>query len=119
MNKETKKERFERIAEARKTKILDTVRLLENCSNKSNYDYSPDEVESIFEELSTALENAKAKFASDSKQKRINMFRRSFEAEYTWLEGFMRNVRRYGNTRRSYGVCRQYACAYHFNGFGR
>ncbi len=97
MNKETKKERFERIAEARKTKILDTVRLLENCSNKSNYDYSSDEIELIFDELTTALENAKAKFASDSKQKRINMFRRSFEAEYTWLEGFMRNVRRYGN----------------------
>ena len=97
MNKETKKERFERIAEARKEKILDTVRLLENCSNKSNYDYSSDEIEMIFDELTTALENAKAKFTSDSKQKRMNAFKRAFEAEYTWLEGFMRNVRRYGN----------------------
>lgn len=97
MNKETKKERFERIAEARKEKILDTVRLLENCSNKSNYDYSQDEINEIFDELSTAIENAKAKFTSDTKQKRIDMFRRSFETEYTWIEGFMRNVRRYGN----------------------
>ena len=97
MNKETKKERFDRIAEARKEKILDTVRLLENCSNKSNYDFSPEQIETIFDELKVALENAKSKFISDTKQKRTEMFRRSFEAEYTWIEGFMRNVRRYGN----------------------
>ena len=47
MNKETKKERFARIADARRTKILDTIRLLENCSNKSNYDYSPDEINAL------------------------------------------------------------------------
>lgn len=97
MATETKKERFSRIADARKTKILDTIRLLENCSNKSNYDYAEDEVNEIFNELSSALENAKAKFATDSRQKRIDMFRHSFEAEYTWIEGFMRNVRRFAN----------------------
>ena len=97
MNKETKKERFSRIADARRTKILDTIRLLENCSNKSNYDYSPNEINDIFDEISSALENAREKFASDSRQKRIDMFRHSFEAEYTWIEGFMRNVRRYAN----------------------
>ena len=81
MNKETKKERFARIADARRTKILDTIRLLENCSNKSNYDYSPDEVDVIFDEISSALQNAREKFASDSRQNRIDMFRHSFEAE--------------------------------------
>ena len=40
MQKETKKERFDRISEARKIKILDGIRLLENCSNKSNYEYT-------------------------------------------------------------------------------
>ena len=43
MQKETKKERFDRISEARKIKILDGIRLLENCSNKSNYEYTNDE----------------------------------------------------------------------------
>ena len=97
MNKESKKERFDRISNARKDKILDTVRLLENCSNKSNYEYSEEEINNIFDELTNALENAKAKFSTDSKSKRIGMFKKSFEAEYTWLSGFMRNVQRFCN----------------------
>lgn len=97
MGKETKKERFNRISEARKSKILDTVRLLENCSNTSNYEYTQQEINSIFAEITKAIENAKSKFSKDSKQQRIDMFRRSFESGFTWLEGFMRNVRRYGN----------------------
>ena len=75
MNKESKKERFDRISNARKDKILDTVRLLENCSNISNYEYSEEEINNIFDELTNALENAKAKFSTDSKSKRIGMFK--------------------------------------------
>ena len=97
MATETKKERFSRIANSRKSKIIDTIRLLENCSNKSNYDYSSEDIEALFDEITETLENARAKFTADSKQKRINMFKKSFEAEYTWLEGFMRNVRRFSN----------------------
>lgn len=97
MEKETKKQRFERISKARKDKILDTLRLMENCSNKSNYEYSQEEIKEIFDELSKAVETARSKFAENSTQKRINMFKNSFEAEYTWLNGFMRNVRRFGN----------------------
>ncbi len=97
MEKETKKQRFERISKARKEKILDTLRLMENCSNKSNYEYTQDEITELFDELANAVENARAKFASNSTQKRINMFKNSFEAEYTWHNGFMRNVRRFGN----------------------
>lgn len=94
---ETKKERFERISLARKAKILDTIRLLENCANKSNYDYDSDDAMVIFSELEDAIKEAKAKFASSTKEKRIDMFRRSFEEEYTWLAGFMRNVSRFSN----------------------
>ncbi len=97
MQKETKKQRFDRISTARKTKILDVIRLLENCANRSNYEYSRDEIEDIFSTLETALHAAKAKFTSDTKQQRIDMFRKEFESEYTWLNGFMRNVERFGN----------------------
>lgn len=97
MSNETKKERFERISNARKEKILDTLRLLENCANKSNYDYCDDDASTIFSEIEEALEAAKSKFSSNTKQKRINMFKRAFENEYTWLNGFMRNVRRFAN----------------------
>ncbi len=55
MQKETKKERFDRISEARKLKILDGIRLLENCSNKSNYEYTNDEIENIFANIEKSL----------------------------------------------------------------
>lgn len=97
MQKETKRQRFDRIAASRKEKILDDIRLLENCSNRSNYEYSSDDIDALFAAVETALHNAKAKFTSDTKQKRIDIFRHSFEHEYTWLNGFMRNVDRFGH----------------------
>lgn len=102
MQKESKKQRFDRISAARKTKILDVIRLLENCANKSNYEYTRDEIENLFSSLETALHSAKAKFTSDTKQQRIDMFRNEFESEYTWLNGFMRNVERFGNREAMY-----------------
>lgn len=97
MEKETKKQRFDRIATARRDKMLDSLRLLENCANKSNYEYSADDIDAIFEPLENAIRSVKERFTGESKQRRINMFRKSFEEEYTWLSGFMRNVDRFGN----------------------
>lgn len=97
MQKETKSQRFSRISAARTEKILDIIRLLENCSNKSNYEYSADEVEAMFNTLENALQTAKSKFTMDTKQKRIDMFKHSFESEYTWINGFLRNVDRFSN----------------------
>lgn len=95
MKNETKKEKFDRITNSRKDKILDLIRLLENCSNKSNYDYTADDIEKLFYPIETALQAAKAKFTSDMQQAHIDMFKASFESEYTWLNGFMRNVDRF------------------------
>ena len=95
MTKETKKERFQRIAYARQEKVLEAVRLLENCSNKNNYDYDKDEVEKIFASVEDALASAKARFVQDSKEQNIRAFIRDFQTEYTWLAGFMRNVERF------------------------
>ena len=44
---ETKRERFVRLAEARTNKIIDMLRLLGNCSSKSNYEYSDEDVKKI------------------------------------------------------------------------
>ena len=49
---ETKRERFVRIVEARTNKIISMMRLLGNCANKANYDYTEADVQKIF----TALE---------------------------------------------------------------
>ncbi len=97
MATETKRERFERISEARREKVLDAVRLLENCSNKSNYDYKPDEIESIFADIEEALAEAKSKFTGSEKQLGIKTFIKGFQEEYTWLAGFMRNVDRFAD----------------------
>lgn len=100
--RESKKERFDRISTARKNKILDIIRLLENCANKSNYEYQKDDIDEIFSSIETALHAAKAKFTSDTKQQRIDMFKSAFESEYTWLNGFMRNVERFSHCEAMY-----------------
>lgn len=67
--RETKRERFIRLAEARTNKILDMLKLLGNCSNKSNYDYSEDDVKKIFAAIDKETKNAKAKFNGSDTQK--------------------------------------------------
>lgn len=61
-NTETRSERFVRIAEARTNKIIDMIQLLGNCANKSNYEYSKDDVKQIFGAIEAELRAAKAKF---------------------------------------------------------
>ena len=46
--RETKREKFVRLAEARTNKIIDMLQLLGNCSNSSAYDYSQEDVDKIF-----------------------------------------------------------------------
>ena len=45
---ETRRQRFKRIAGARTNKILDMLKLLGNCSNTGNYEYSENDVKKIF-----------------------------------------------------------------------
>lgn len=61
---ETKRERFVRIAENRTNKIIDMLRLLGNCANKSNYDYSEEDINKIFSTLEKELKVAKMKYLS-------------------------------------------------------
>ena len=63
---ETKNEKFVRIAEARTNKIINMIRLLGNCDNKTTYDYSKDDVRKIFTAIDNELKAAKAKFDSSS-----------------------------------------------------
>lgn len=71
---ETKRERFVRLAEARTNKILDMLKLLGNCSSKSNYEYSDEDVKKIFAAIERETKNAKAKFYGSDPQKE-NRFR--------------------------------------------
>jgi len=66
--KETKHERFKRIAAKRTNDILEKIRILGNCSNKSSYEYGEDEVNKIFSEIDKRLKLTKAKFSSRKKE---------------------------------------------------
>lgn len=59
---ETKRDRFVRIAEARTNKIIDMIQLLGNCSNTSVYDYTPADIDKIFNAIEFDLKEAKKKF---------------------------------------------------------
>ncbi len=61
---ETKRERFVRIVENRTNKIIDMLRLLGNCANKSNYDYTDADVKKIFETLDKEIKAAKLKYTT-------------------------------------------------------
>ncbi len=60
--RETKREKFVRLAEARTNKIIDMLQLLGNCSNSSAYDYSQEDVDKIFSAIESEVKEAKKKF---------------------------------------------------------
>ncbi len=60
---ETKREKFVRLAETRTNKIIDMIRLLGNCANKSNYEYSEADVQKIFNAIDKELKTTKLKFS--------------------------------------------------------
>ncbi|MBE6100931.1 MAG: hypothetical protein E7200_02335 [Selenomonas ruminantium] len=66
---ESKRERFVRLAEARTNKILDMMKLLGNCSSKSNYEYTEEDVKKIFGAIERELKNTRAKFNGSDIQK--------------------------------------------------
>lgn len=72
--KETKRDCFVRLAEARTNKILDMLRLLGNCSSKSNYEYSEEDVKKIFTAIEKEVKNVKNKFLGiESKEEKFKL----------------------------------------------
>lgn len=62
VNMVTKRERFEKVAVARVNKIIKDLRLLGNCSNKNNYEYSEKDVKKIFSAIDLEVKKMKAKY---------------------------------------------------------
>ena len=65
--KETRRDRFKRIAKRRTNDILDNLRILGNCSNRLNYDYSDEEIEEIFRAIEDAVCKTKQMFKTKEK----------------------------------------------------
>lgn len=60
--KETKREKFVRLAENRTNKILATLVLLGNCSNTGVYEYTQKDVDRIFNAIQLQLNDTKKRF---------------------------------------------------------
>lgn len=65
MPKTEKRLRFEKVASSRVQRILDTLLLLKNCSNKNNYEYTEADVEQMFSEISKTLRDARAAYVGE------------------------------------------------------
>ena len=59
---QNKRERFKKLAVYRTNEILKRIKVLSNCSNRSAYEYTEDEINKIFSEIERSLKAAKAKF---------------------------------------------------------
>jgi len=71
---ESKHDKFVRVAENRTNKIINMIRLLGNCSNKSTYEYSETEVKNIFNAIEAELKMAKSRFqVADSKESKFTL----------------------------------------------
>ncbi|PIQ95183.1 MAG: hypothetical protein COY75_10740 [Nitrospirae bacterium CG_4_10_14_0_8_um_filter_41_23] len=67
--KETRHERFKRVASKRTNEILEKIRILGNCSNKSSYEYTEEEVNKIFSEIDKQLKLTKSKFLAGKRER--------------------------------------------------
>lgn len=71
--RENKRDRFIRLAEARTNKIIDMLRLLGNCSSTSNYEYTEEDVRKIFAAIEKEMKIAKSRF-TDQEERREERF---------------------------------------------
>lgn len=69
MKQESRHDRFKRIAAKRTNDILEKIRILGNCSNKSSYEYTEDEINKIFSELDKQLKLTKGKFLAGKRER--------------------------------------------------
>lgn len=65
---ESKRDKFVRLAEARTNRIIDQLRLLSNCSNRHNYDYTDEDVRKIFSAIEKEVKNARGRFSGQDEE---------------------------------------------------
>ena len=54
---ETKRQKFQRLAEARTNRIIEQLDILGNLSNRSIYEYTPEEVNKFFRSIEKSPAN--------------------------------------------------------------
>lgn len=61
-NHEIKRERFKRLGTQRTKLVLQRLKVLGNCSNRSAYEYTEEDINKIFSEVDRQVRETKAKF---------------------------------------------------------
>lgn len=69
----SKRERFLKVAEARTNAVLEKLRVLGNCANRSLYEYTDEEINKIFRVIQERLNEVKMKFKS-GRERRFRLF---------------------------------------------
>lgn len=57
-----KRERFKRLASQRTNAVLQKLKVLGNCANRSAYEYTEEEINKIFSEIERRVREMKSKF---------------------------------------------------------
>ena len=73
--KSIRRNRFEKVAARRTQKILEYLDSLANCSNKSNYEYSDEDVRKMFSVLKDKMKNTEAAFGHAISKNEKNEFK--------------------------------------------
>ncbi|MDD5331972.1 MAG: hypothetical protein PHE43_04105 [Candidatus Nanoarchaeia archaeon] len=68
-----KEERFKRIASRRVQEILDKMRLLKNCANKSNYSYNEEQVRKIITTVEDEWKKLKLEFSKNKSKREFSL----------------------------------------------
>lgn len=72
-NKKLKEDRFKRIASRRVKEILNKMRLLKNCANKSNYVYNSEQVRKIIHTIDDEWKKVKLEFSKHKSKKEFTL----------------------------------------------
>ena len=75
MSKSEKRKRFEKVAGKRVQFIIDKLDLLGNCSNRSNYEYSEEDVRKMFSAIKTRTKQVETLFKEELKKQNKSKFR--------------------------------------------
>lgn len=67
VNYDQKREKFKRLASQRTNNVLKAIQVLGNCSNRSTYSYTQDEVNKVFLEIERKLKETKSQFKISSR----------------------------------------------------
>lgn len=73
--KSLRRERFETVAARRTQKLLDLLDILGNCANKSNYEYTDEDVRKMFTAIENKTKNTKALFGNAISKEEKNKFK--------------------------------------------